>query len=78
MVQKTKRQIERDEQLYQLTTLVAGEFSLQEVLERLGEKLAPENIYRTDEQGTIEFITDGERLWARVEDKNHYTGWREQ
>jgi hypothetical protein len=32
-------------------------------MERLGE----ENIYRTDEDGTIEFITDGERLWVRTE-----------
>ena len=38
-----------------------------EVMERLTEKLGAENIYRTDEQGTIEFITDGERLWVRVE-----------
>jgi competence protein ComEC len=38
------------------------------VLERLEEKLGAENIYRTDEQGTIEFITDGERLWVRVEE----------
>ncbi|MGD8786226.1 MAG: SpoIIE family protein phosphatase [Phycisphaerales bacterium] len=37
MAKKTKRQIERDEQIYQLTTLVAGEFSLQEVLDRLAE-----------------------------------------
>ena len=37
MAQKTKKQIERDEQLYQLTTLVAGEFSLQEVLDKLAE-----------------------------------------
>ena len=37
MAQKTKEQLERDEQIYQLTTLVAGEFSLQEVLERLAE-----------------------------------------
>jgi len=36
-VKKTKEQIERDEQLYQLTTLVAGEFSLQEVLGKLAE-----------------------------------------
>jgi len=36
-VKKTKRQIERDEQIYQLSTLVAGEFSLQEVLDRLAE-----------------------------------------
>jgi len=37
MAKKTKRQIERDEQLYQLTTLVAGHFSLQEVLDKLAE-----------------------------------------
>ncbi len=38
-----------------------------EVMDRLEEKLGSENIYRTDEQGIIEFITDGERLWVRVE-----------
>jgi len=38
-----------------------------EVMDRLKEKLGSENIYRTDEQGTIEFITDGERLWVKVE-----------
>ncbi len=37
-----------------------------EVVERLKEKLGSENIYRTDEQGTIEFITDGERLWVKT------------
>jgi competence protein ComEC len=37
-----------------------------EVLERLKAKLGEENIYRTDVQGTIEFITDGKRLWVRV------------
>ena len=51
MAKKTKRQIERDEprsvvkdslmlrgeQVYQLTTLVAGDFSLQEVLDKLAE-----------------------------------------
>ena len=37
MAKKTKKQIERDEQLYQLTTLVAGTFSLQEVLDKLAE-----------------------------------------
>jgi len=35
-----------------------------EVLERLEAELGSSNIYRTDEEGTIEFITDGERLWA--------------
>ncbi len=38
-----------------------------EVMGRLEQKLGQENIYRTDEHGTIEFITDGERLWVRVE-----------
>ena len=37
MARKTRGQIERDEQIYQLTTLVAGKFSLQEVLDRLAE-----------------------------------------
>jgi serine phosphatase RsbU (regulator of sigma subunit) len=37
MAEKTKAQIERDEQIYQLTTLVAGAFSLQEVLDKLAE-----------------------------------------
>jgi sigma-B regulation protein RsbU (phosphoserine phosphatase) len=37
MATKTKRQIERDEQIYQLSTLVAGEFSLQEALDKLAE-----------------------------------------
>jgi competence protein ComEC len=39
----------------------------QEVLSRLEQKLGLENVYRTDENGTIEFITDGERLWLRLE-----------
>jgi serine phosphatase RsbU (regulator of sigma subunit) len=37
MAKKTKKQIERDKQLYQITTLVAGNFSLQEVLDKLAE-----------------------------------------
>jgi len=37
MAGKTKEQIERGEQIYQLSTLVAGEFSLQEVLDKLAE-----------------------------------------
>jgi competence protein ComEC len=36
-----------------------------EVLERLIDRLGEDNVYRTDEDGTIEFITDGERLWLR-------------
>ncbi len=38
-----------------------------EVMERLTEQVGSENIYRTDEHTTIEFITDGERLWVKVE-----------
>jgi competence protein ComEC len=37
-----------------------------EVIERLEQKLGEANIYRTDQQGTIEFITDGQRLWVRT------------
>jgi len=38
-----------------------------EVLTRLVQTVGEENIYRTDLHGTIEFITDGERLWVEVE-----------
>jgi competence protein ComEC len=38
-----------------------------EVIARLEENVGSENIYRTDENGTIEFITDGERLWVKTE-----------
>jgi len=34
---KTREQLERDEQIYELTTLVAGQFSLQEALDKLAE-----------------------------------------
>ena len=37
-----------------------------EVLVRLRESLEPEDIYHTDRHGTIEFITDGERLWVEA------------
>jgi competence protein ComEC len=36
-----------------------------EVVERLIDRLGEDNVYRTDEDGTIEFITDGETLWVR-------------
>ena len=44
-----------------------------EVVQRLKDKLGAENIYRTDEGdtdevGTIEFITDGEKLWVETEE----------
>ncbi len=37
MSKDKQKQVERDEQIYQLTTLVAGRFSLQEVLDKLAE-----------------------------------------
>jgi competence protein ComEC len=37
------------------------------VLERLCDSIDKANIYRTDLNGTIEFTTDGERLWVQVE-----------
>ena len=36
-----------------------------EVVERLTDGVGEDNVYRTDVDGTIEFITDGERLWLR-------------
>jgi sigma-B regulation protein RsbU (phosphoserine phosphatase) len=36
-MERTKEELERNEQIYQLSTLVAGEFSLPEVLDRLAE-----------------------------------------
>ena len=38
-----------------------------EVMARLEAELGAENIYLTAESGTVEFITDGEKLWIRVE-----------
>jgi competence protein ComEC len=38
-----------------------------EVVDRLAEKVGEDNIYRTDEQGTITFTTDGEKLWVETE-----------
>ena len=37
MLEKTRQQEDRDEQIYQITTLVAGRFTLQEVLDKLAE-----------------------------------------
>ena len=37
----------------------------EEVMDRLIGRLGEDNVYRTDEDGTIEFITDGEELWLR-------------
>jgi len=38
-----------------------------EVMERLTEILDEDKIYLTSESGTIEFTTDGERLWVEVD-----------
>jgi len=38
-----------------------------EVVERLVEKVGEDRVYLTSQQGTIEFITDGNRLWVRTE-----------
>lgn len=41
----------------------------EETIERLSHEIGLENIYRTDENGTVEFITDGERLWVKTDRK---------
>ena len=38
-----------------------------EVVARLESTLGPRAIYRTDQDGTIEFISDGRKLWVRTE-----------
>lgn len=38
-----------------------------EVVERLTDRLGEDNVYRTDEDGTVEFITDGEKLWVKID-----------
>ncbi|MFO7712195.1 MAG: hypothetical protein R6V51_03150, partial [Dehalococcoidia bacterium] len=37
-----------------------------EVVERLIDRVGIDNVYRTDRHGTIELITDGERLWVET------------
>ena len=39
-----------------------------EVVERLIERLGKDKVYLTSKNGTIEFITDGERLWVKEEE----------
>ena len=39
-----------------------------EVLDRLTARIGQDNMFRTDEQGTITFTTDGETLWVEVGD----------
>ena len=38
-----------------------------EMVERLIDRLGEDAVHRTDEDGTIEFITDGERLWVKAD-----------
>jgi competence protein ComEC len=44
-----------------------------EVLERLTDRLGEDNVYRTDQDGTIEFITDGETLWVKADSWEIYS-----
>jgi len=37
------------------------------VLETLIDGLGEDNVYPTDEDGTVEFVTDGERLWVKAD-----------
>ena len=38
-----------------------------QMLERLEESVGREHVLRTDENGTIEVVTDGERVWIETE-----------
>ena len=38
-----------------------------DVLERLEASVGPQNVYRTDLQGTVEFVSDGATWWVRTE-----------
>jgi beta-lactamase superfamily II metal-dependent hydrolase len=41
-----------------------------EVTWRLAGTVGAAKVYRTDRQGTIEFVTDGARLWVKTEKAN--------
>ena len=38
-----------------------------QMLERLEESVGREHVLRTDEDGAIEVVTDGERVWIEME-----------
>jgi len=38
-----------------------------EMVEGLIDRLGEDNVYRTDVDGTVEFITDGEKLWVKAD-----------
>jgi competence protein ComEC len=40
-----------------------------EIVDRLNEQLGSDKVYLTSKQGTIEFITDGQRLWVKAAGK---------
>jgi len=39
----------------------------QETMARLTDTVGLDKIYRTDKNGTVEFITNGEKLWVKRE-----------
>ena len=39
----------------------------EETMARLTDAVGPDNIYRTDQNGTVECITNGEKLWVKTE-----------
>ncbi len=39
----------------------------EEVIERLTGMTGDDRVYRTDEDGSIEFVTDGEKLWVSTQ-----------
>ena len=40
-----------------------------EVVDRLEDIVSREKLYLTSEQGTIEIVSDGKRLWVKTESK---------
>jgi len=38
-----------------------------EVVDRLHDMVGEDSVYRTDWNGTVEFITDGETLWVKTD-----------
>jgi competence protein ComEC len=39
----------------------------QDVVDRLTGRLGEDSVYRTNEDGTIEFITNGGKLWVKAD-----------
>ncbi len=51
----------------QLAVISSADTASNEVIKRLEAELGSENIYLTYERGTVEFTTDGKRLWLETE-----------